>query len=420
MVWLVEGALPGDLVEVEPVRRHLRFVEARSLRVVRASPLRRPAPCPIQAECGGCAWMILEDEAQGSWKRRLVADALARIGGIAEARVDPIASAPPPLGYRNRVELTLLPGPVAGTFHFGFHPPGDGSRVVEVERCALVDEAQNRAIAEVRAFFRDRPGALSIPLRVIVRKSTRTGKLLVALRGGAGPFPAAPDLAARLAERVPDVGSVVRIVSPPGRRGGARTLPILGPPWIDEEIAGLRFRLPAGTFCQVNPGASDSLAAVVDDLAAVTRGGTVLDLYGGVGVFGLLLARRGARVTVVDADPEAVGCGRRAAKEARIPVRYERSDVGRFVERLDRSPGRAPDVVVADPPRSGLPRSVAEAIGALGASRIVLVSCDPATLARDVRALSARGYRLDRAVPVDMFPQTPHVEAVALLVRERG
>lgn len=421
LVWLVEGALPGDRAEVEAVRSHPRFVEATAVRILRPSPSRRDAVCPIQGECGGCAWMTLDESAQREWKRTLVVEALTRIGGIAAPDVVATISTPPATGYRNRVELSFGPAPTdGGAVRLGFHRSGRHDAIVDVLRCAIVDEVQNGVIAATRAFFHARPESAKglDRLRLLIRRSSLTGGVLVAIHGTAPSFPGLDAFAANVAAAVPEVVSVVRVIAQPGRRGGQRVVPVYGPPWIDESLAGIRFRLPAGTFCQVNPAAAERLAEVVEHAAAATRGASILELYGGVGVFALKLAKRSATGTVVEADPEAVACGRRAAKEAGgLPVRFERSDVLRYLSRPGHGAGSGPEVVIADPPRAGLGRGVATAIAATRAPRVVLVSCDPATLARDVRALVSSGYRFERAVPIDMFPQTPHVEAVAVLGR---
>jgi 23S rRNA (uracil1939-C5)-methyltransferase len=170
----------------------------------------------------------------------------------------------------------------------------------------------------------------------------------------------------------------------------------------------------------VNSGAAELLVDLVVAMAGPVEDRAVLDLYGGVGAFALALAQRGARARVIEADPEAVEAGARAAASHGLArVRFERSDVAAYLLRRS-ARGEAPAVVVADPPRAGLQRGVAEGVAAMRPERVVLVSCDPATLARDVRSLAGGGMRLQRVVPVDLFPQTPHVETISLLTRASG
>jgi 23S rRNA (uracil1939-C5)-methyltransferase len=174
------------------------------------------------------------------------------------------------------------------------------------------------------------------------------------------------------------------------------------------------FEVPAGSFVQVNPGAAEVLLDQVRAACGPVAGRRVLELYGGMGVFGLALAREGARVTVCEADPQAIDAGRRAAWAAGLRASFVQGDVAR---ELVRARGRPWDLVLADPPRTGLAPGVAGAIAVLAPARIVLVSCDPATLARDLASLHGNGYAVERVVPVDLFPQTPHVETVTTLGR---
>ena len=421
-VWLVEGAVPGDLVEAVPVRSRDALVEARAVRVLEPAESRRTPPCPIQGACGGCPWMVLGEADQRSWKRRLVVDGVERIGRLVGVEVAETLPSDRDLGYRNKVEMTF--GRVGPRRVLGFHPPRTVDRIVDVQSCLLQGSAGARVLTSARGFFLEGAGrheaALdrsSEPTRLVIRESKATGDVLVALRGSPGPFPSAMPFASHLASRHPEVKGVVRLLARPGRRGGTSTVSLLGDPWIEETLGGTRFRLPAAAFFQVNPGAAESLVGLVLDATASFASPQVLDLYGGVGVFALALARRGARGTVVEADREAIECGRRAATEERLgPIEFVASDVASFLRSSHRG-ASPPLVVIADPPRTGFGRGVAEAIAGLGPSRIVLISCDPPTLGRDLRALADRGYVTRRVVPVDLFPQTAHVEAVAMVDR---
>ena len=238
--------------------------------------------------------------------------------------------------------------------------------------------------------------------------------MLVALRGDLGPFPSAPAFADHLMGTVPEVAGVVRLLAAPGRRGGLRVEAVAGRTALRETLGGIAYEVPAGSFFQVNPEAAERLLEEVLRAAGPVAGVRVLEVYGGMGVFGLALARRRAEVTVLEADGEAVAAGTRAAAAAGLHARFVRGDALRSLgeEVLDR-----PQLVLADPPRSGLGPGVAAQLAALGAGRIVLVSCDPATLARDLWELHGRGYAAEAVVPVDLFPQTPHVETVTTLRR---
>lgn len=423
LVWFVPGALPGDRVLAEARRRRPRFVEGRLVRRLRDSPERRDPPCPLQPACGGCPWMALAEPDQLRWKRSLVLDALRRIGQSG-VPVDRPRASPRSLGYRNRLELTL--GRDRGRRPaIGFHRADSaGEGLVDVERCPLQTDPANAVLATVRDFLLSRPegwvGAAdegAEPFRLMVRTSWTTGEVLVALRETTRSFPAAEALAERLAEAHAELTGVVRIRALRGRRGGARILPVLGRTWIRERIGGVSYRLPAASFLQVNPEAGELLIELVREGAGPVDGKSVIDLYGGVGVFAFDLARRGARAAVCEADVDAVRCGRRAARSiAAGRVSFCHSDVTAFLRDFLRDGQRA-DVVVANPPRSGLGARLPQQIARVEPRRVVLVSCDPATLARDARRLTAAGFTAERAIPVDVFPQTAHVETVLFLDR---
>ncbi|HEX5043036.1 MAG TPA: 23S rRNA (uracil(1939)-C(5))-methyltransferase RlmD [Candidatus Polarisedimenticolaceae bacterium] len=420
-VWLVTGGLPGQRVLARARRTHARWIDGDVLQVLKASPLERPAPCPFHASCGGCAWMQLPEQAQRAWKRQVVRDALARLAHLPDVPVEETLASPLALGYRNKIELTFGRSP-EGTPVLGYHPPGDARRVEDVAACLLADEAMNRVVACARAFFLEGEGAAdpaltqpAEPLRLVIRRSRSEARLLAALRGAPGPFPSARVFAKRLGHEVPEVAGVVRLLAEPGRRGGTRVEALAGQSFLREAMGGISFEVPAASFFQVNPGAAETLLREVLSACGPVRDRTALELYGGMGVFGLALARAGARVGVLEADRDAVAAGMRAATEAGLPARFVRGDVLRSLRERGGTPV---DLVLADPPRTGLGPGVAAEVAALAPARIVLVSCDPATLARDLGALHARGYAVQRVVPVDLFPQTPHVEAVSTLARQ--
>jgi len=419
-VWFVAGGLPGDRVHVSAEREHDRYVEGRLVRVVSPSPARRQSPCPIQPKCGGCPWMPLAEESQRKWKGRLVVETLSRIGGVDPALVEEVRAGDRGLAYRNRVELSIGRDR-GGRPAVGFHAAGSGE-IVDVDRCLLQTDAANRVLAGAREFLLDRgrewvadepAGTFRLALR-----SSSSGELLVGLWETSTPFPEAEAFAAWIEKRNPEVKGVVRIKTRAGGRGGARITPLSGRAWMEECFGRIRFRVPAGCFTQVNSDWSARLPALVAECAGDVARADVVDLYGGIGVHGLALAAAGARrVTICEADSSAVRCGRDAVRRAGVGgVRYVHAHVGEFVERRWPS-DRAPRVVVANPPRAGMGKKVARALAGRSCERIVVVSCDPPTLARDLRVLLDHGFHLRRVVPVDLFPQTPHVETVALLSR---
>ncbi len=363
--------------------------------------------------------MPLPEERQQRWKRRLIVDALERIAGIPDPRVDAVSRPSPPLGYRNRVEFSAGRGP-DGAVAIGLWGRIDGARsLVDLTDCPLQGERANEVLGSIRDFVarRDDVAAELVrhgPFRILIRVSS-AGRRLVGLWGTKSAFPGAADLARELAA---GTDAVVSLHARPGRRGGVRVEPLHGKPFIVERVGGFEFRLPAASFMQVNPTGGAALIDRVLELAGDVQGQRVLDLYGGVGAFGLHLARAGARhVVVCDADRDAIDAGKRTARRAGLKNTHHVH--GTVQPYLRSQQGKPAELVVANPPRSGFGRGVAPGILALEPARVILVSCDPPTLARDLKPFLEAGYGLERVAPIDLFPQTHHVETVVLLCRTR-
>jgi 23S rRNA (uracil1939-C5)-methyltransferase len=416
----VSGAVPGDDVLARVTRDRDRYLEAEVVSIVSPSPLRRIPACDIQERCGGCPLMPVDELRQQEAKHRFVVDALERIGRIAAPPVGPTVAPKPWLGYRTKIELTLGIDD-GGRPVVGYHGARSAG-LVDVSRCPIMDPRLDALLAAARGHFLDGPGRhdpiLSVPgapFRLTLRVSSSTDDRLVALRGPDGPSPSLAAFAREAGRAEPDLAGVVRIVAPPRRRGGSRLVTIAGRAWFRELILGTEFRVPAATFLQIHARAAELLGWAV--IEAGGQASSAIELYGGVGGIGIALARRGARVTIVEADADAVACGMDAVERAGVEgVELLRGDVRTCLERTMEQP----DVVIADPPRTGLGPGVAVRIADLAPRTIVMVSCDPATLARDVALLTARGYLLDSVTPFDLFPQTAHVEAVARLSLTRG
>jgi 23S rRNA (uracil1939-C5)-methyltransferase len=418
---MVFRAVPGDEVTARVLKDHGRFVEAVTDEIERPSEARRPAPCAIQDECGGCPLMVVDEVSQREAKRQFVLDAVRRIGRLPEdVRVNEVVAAPAELGYRNKIELSFGRDP-AGRRVLGYHRTGEPGVLVDVHECSIADPRLRPLISAARAFFLEGAGAADPaitdalePVRVVFRSSSSGNERLVAVRSLAGPFSTLEEFARVAALADAGLVGVVRLIAARGRRGGATVETIAGRDWIADEIHGTSFRVPAGTFLQVHSAAAERLGRHVLEGASSAR--RVLELYGGIGAIGLALARAGAQTTIVDADPAAIACGREAARLHGVTTAaFEVSDVLSYLER--RSAGNGPELVIANPPRTGLGRGVADRLAAQGSARIAMVSCDPATLARDLAALATRGYAVEEITPFDLFPQTAHVEAVAWLRR---
>ncbi|HET7322313.1 MAG TPA: class I SAM-dependent RNA methyltransferase, partial [Longimicrobiaceae bacterium] len=395
-VVFVHRTAPGDVVEVELTREKPRWARGRLLRVVQPAPERRDAPCPFYAECGGCTLEHMEYPAQLEAKGRIVADALTRIGKL-EVDVPEVVGSPDEFRYRNRVSFALR-RLGTGRVVAGFHALGDPARVVDmVGRCLLPEPALARAWDGLRAAWG--PDARRLPsgerLRLTLR-ATGAGRASLLVEGGFSP--GHPE--ALLAE-VEELDSIWH------RPASDPAVLLAGAPGLPETWGGEAIELSGTAFLQVNRRAAalleEHVLAVIGDAAGLR----VVDAYCGVGLHARRLARRGAEVVGIELDPAAVAAARAAAPEG---ARFEEGPVEALL------PSVLPaDLVILNPPRAGVDSGVVEALLASPPKRIVYVSCDPATLSRDLRGLAAR-YRLESLRSFDLFPQTAHVETVAALV----
>lgn len=394
-VVFVHRTAPGDLAEVALVERRDRWARGRLLRVLDASAERRDAPCPHYARCGGCTLEHMEYDAQLRAKSRIVADALTRIGGVPTEAPEVVPS-PREFRYRNRVSFALRRGE-RGRVEAGFHALGAPDEVVDVGAdCLLPEEPISRVWAGVREHWG--PDARRLPsgerLRLTLRASS-AGEVSLLVEGGFTP--GKPD---ELMERVPGLVAVWHRPGPDSPRliAGAPGLPET---WGDETV-----ELSGAAFLQVNREAAALLEAHVAERAGDVAGLRVVDAYCGVGFHARRLARAGARVVGIELDPQAVEEARRAAPAG---AEFEAGPVEELIR--EHLPA---DLVVLNPPRAGVAAEVTDALVAAPAERILYISCNPATLARDIRRL-APAYTLESVRSFDLFPQTAHVESVAEL-----
>ena len=394
VVFVPYGA-PGDRVVAEPVERHAQFVRARIVEVAEPGPARVLPGCRYFPTCGGCQWQHVAPPAQRDAKAAIVAEQLARTAGVRDAEVLPTLAA---RDWQYRARITLV---VEGR-RAGYHR-ARSHRLLEVEDCPIADPVLSTHLDAAR----DWVGALRVPLRRVSLAVAPGGVVLTAI---ASALPGTHDLevTTELLARMPTVRGAVLADARAERRlvaGDPRVRVALEP--------GLDLEVPADVFTQVNPDANRLLVASVIALGGFAPGERVLDLYAGAGNFTLPIARRGACVVGIERNPVAAAAGPRNALRLGLGgVAFETGAVHDVLAR--RAPGSV-DAVVLDPPRAGAADAIA-ALVALRSRRIVYVSCDPATLARDVRLLAAHGYRVARVQPIDLFPQTFHVEAVTSLL----
>jgi 23S rRNA (uracil1939-C5)-methyltransferase len=425
-VVFVRSALPGDRVRARVTKVKRNHAEALTVAVLEADAPRQEAPCQHYPECGGCRFQDLAYEAQAEAKERQVREALQRIGGLEDPPLEPIVPAAEQFHYRNKLEYSFTRTPEGPAL--GFHRAGRWDEVLEVERCWLTTDLGNAIRNTVRDWAREErlepydQGAQTGYLRhLVVREGRNTGQALVMLVTAPGERFERERLV-ELLQAFPQVRSIHWAVNDsPAEVTNLPSTVLWGEEAMEEELCGLRFRVRPGSFVQTNTGMAERLYALAGDYAGLTGSETVYDLYCGIGTIGLSLAARALTVWGVEVSEESVACALENMDLNGITnAAFFAGNVGQVLEELRERAGD-PDVVVVDPPRAGLAGKALRRVGRLGATRLVYVSCNPTTLAGDVKALVTEyGYRLERARPVDMFPHTPHVETVAMLRRSGG
>ena len=422
-VVFVRRGLPGDRVRARVTKVQRRHAEALAVEVLDPSPQRVEAPCDHYPACGGCRFQDLAYEAQVAAKEEQVRDALARIGGLAEPPLEPILPAESVFRYRNKLEYSFAPGPSGAVL--GFHKAGRWDEVIDVAECWLTTDLGNRVRESVRAWAResglpayDQAEGTGFLRHLVVREGRNSGQMLVQLVTAPGEWDRDGFVSAL--RRFSEVRSIHHAVNDrPAEVTNLPTALLWGDDAIEEQLLGLRFRVRPNAFLQTNTEMAERLYDLAIEAAGLTGEQTVWDLYCGIGTIGLSMASRAITVWGVDVSEESIACAlENADLNGLANAAFFAGDVGQAIEELrDRSGD--PDVVVVDPPRAGLSSKAVRRLGRIGAPRIVYVSCNPTTLAGNVKQLREDwGYELRRARPVDMFPHTPHVECVALL--ERG
>ncbi len=406
-VVFVSGALPGDRVRVEVTKAKKRHAEARTVELLHAGADRIPDRCVHGgAPCPGAPWQGLPYERQLAHKSEQVGEALRRIGALKGFELEEIVPAAEQWRYRNKLEYSFGEAE-DGEPILGFHARGRWDLVVDVEDCHLASEAGNAARNEVRKWARlesvaafDRRARRGILRNLVVREGRRTGQIQTRLVTAERRFPKPPvDLHTIVADDSGDSEG------PTG---------VLGEEYLREELCGLQWKISPGAFFQTNTAMTERLYAVATEYAGLTGREKVFDLFCGIGTIGLTMASRAGEVWGVEIVPEAIEDAERNAKLNGIGnAHFLAANVRTGVRPLLVQAGK-PDVVLIDPPRAGLSQKMVRRVIECEAKRIVYVSCNPTTLAPNAAQLVEAGYTLTRVRPVDMFPQTPHIECVAL------
>ena len=423
-VLFVRGGLPGDRLRVQVMETRARYGRGVIEDVLTRSPYRIDPPCPYFGHCGGCRLQHLAYAAQLAFKEKQVRDCLERLGDVAGFELRPILPAPDAYGYRNKMEFTVARA--RGELVIGLHEADRYDAVLDIERCLLQSETMNTLLDEMRRQARDRllpvwdgvteQGLLRF---VSLREGRRTGDAMVNIVAASPDLERLGPVADALRARTAATVSVVLNVnaSSASVAVGSEEHVLLGRDHITESLGGLRFQVSANSFFQTNTVQAERLFALVEAACELREDETIIDLYSGTGAISLLLARGCRRVYGIEIAPAAVADAVRNARANGIEnCTFLTGEVRHVLPALI-AEGVTAHTVVADPPRAGFHPKALSALAALGPARIVYVSCNPSTLARDVADLVRRGYRLEWVQPVDMFPQTPHIEVVARLRR---
>ena len=422
----IPGALPGEVVKAAVTRTEPNRLTADLAAIEKRSPHRVKPPCPVYERCGGCQLQHMDYAGQLAAKEELVREAFARYAGLEGDKLPlrPIIGMDEPWRYRNKAQLQAGWTP-DGRLALGLYEPGS-RRLVDITGCAVQHAAVTEAAGRIRRLIEQAgvpvgsgpDGALRT---VVLRADPESGELQLTLVASAARFPGLDRLVGAIRREMKGITSISININ----RGstplvfGEQTRLIWGKPDLETRLGDLRFRLSPRAFFQLNPEQTVKLYGLVREAAALTGRETVVDAYCGTGTIALWLAPYAREVRGIESIREAVDDAERNARlNGRTNARFY---VGRAEELLPRwvKLGFRPDVIVVDPPRTGCDAALLRTVADVKPDRFVYVSCNPATLAKDCRALLDAGYRIEWAQPVDMFPQTAHVECCVLLQRSK-
>ena len=417
----VPGALPGERVVARLRRQAKRHLEAELVGVEDPSPDRRKPPCILVERCGGCSLQHCNDPAQADLKTDLVRQALKRLAQL-KVEVLPILQAASPLGYRNRALIPLERTP-EGQLRAGYYQRGS-HKIVNMNRCPVLDARIDGLIQPIKADLEATRWPVDVHLsqggglrHLSLRLGHHSGEVLITLVSSHNNLPGLEALAAQWQQRWPEVVGVNLNIQPKATNVvlGPDTYQVSGRSWLLERFAGHELHIGADTFFQVNTAQAERVVPLLVDFFSEQPNTQVLEAYCGIGTFSLPLAAAGLDVLGLELHHASVAQARANAERNALPkARFEQADVAAsLAEHLAWA-----EALLVDPPRKGLAPEVMDAILQAPPSRIAYISCNPATLARDLGLLSEAGYRIRPIQPVDFFPQTSHVECVALLERD--
>lgn len=419
----VPGAIKGEKVEVRIVKVNKSFAYGKLVMIIEASPARVEPFCESYKYCGGCILQHMSYNRQLEFKAEKVEEALKRIGRIENAVVHDTIGMDDAFAYRNKAQFPV--GQADGLPQIGFYYPRS-HRVVDLPECGIQHEMCNVVMDVMRNVIKeneipvyDEATCEGVIRHIVVRVGYRTGDVMVVVATNGKSLPGREIIVGALKERITGLKSVVQNINDKDTNVilGKENVTLYGTDTIEDYIGEFRFKVSPLSFLQVNPRQTETLYGKALEYAGLKGHETVFDLYCGIGTISLFLCRKAYRVYGVESVPEAVEDARENARINGIEnVEFVVGQAERVVSELY-GRGIKADVVVVDPPRKGCDEELLRTVAEMGVERVVYVSCNPATLARDLGYLQERGYRVVEVQPVDMFPHTGHVETVVLMSR---
>ncbi|MBR4538276.1 MAG: 23S rRNA (uracil(1939)-C(5))-methyltransferase RlmD, partial [Clostridia bacterium] len=415
----VQGALPGETVTARAQKVEKTHAFLKTLRVLTPSESRVTPPCPYYEKCGGCVCQHMTYEASLTMKRERVRDALSRIGGI-DVDVAPVVGMDDPWRYRNKTALPV--GGEKGAPQIGFYAPRS-HRIIDIDGCLIAKQESDEVSIILRRWmekFQIEPyheETRAGLIRHVMSRVSRSGQVMAVVVAAAPSLPHERELTAMLRAGVPGLCSLYLNIN---RRGdnvilGPESRLLYGEKRLQDTLCGLKYALSPQSFFQVNPVQTEKLYQTAVDFAGLTGNELVADLYCGAGTISLLLARHAKKVVGIEIVPQAIRDAEENARTNGVSNADFHAAAAEDLLPQMVAQGLRPDVIVLDPPRKGCEEPVLRAIAQAAPRRVVYVSCDPATLARDAKILCANEYKADLCQPVDMFCWSGHVETVALL-----
>lgn len=416
----VDGALPGEKVHSSLYEKKKNYGRARVLQLLSSSPHRVNPPCQLFGKCGGCQIMHLSYEEQLKAKRQRVVDALERIGKFRGIEVSPCIASPSPLHYRNKIQIPVAPSEEG--MRFGLYARNTHD-LIDMDNCHIhcslgeeVYKALQVIIKESSLTAFDYKTGQGEIRHLLIKTSVSTNQVLVVLVTALSPSDELYSVAKRILTEIPAVKGVVHNFNSEIDNTvlGSKYTTLAGNDAVEDVLCGLRFKVSPASFFQVNPKQAEQLYNAALEASGVTENDVVLDAYCGVGTMSLLFAKRAKHVIGVESVPEAI---EDAKYNAKINALANTEFYAELAEKYITDCKGSFDIAVLNPPRKGCDAILIDKVGDLPLKKIIYVSCDPATLARDLQLLFVKGWKIDTVQPFDMFPQTAHVECLVALSR---